>query len=151
MLVSFSTHAFENCLSQSISDLESCSANNFNDEDSKLNYLYKSLINSYPELKGSIKNTQVSWLKARNSICKYSQADGEEYKVYKNSCMLEQTNERNRELKAIFLKQSSLKNKNIPGLNLLWEEYLKSHCEFMQDKYSDNNCINRNNFLHSQE
>ncbi|MDU6409675.1 MAG: lysozyme inhibitor LprI family protein [Yersiniaceae bacterium] len=151
LFASFPSFSFERCISQNINDLVACSAKNYKDEDLKLNYLYKQLINTYPELKENIKLTQKLWVKARDSICAYNQKDGEEYKVYQNSCLLEQTYERNRELKAIMLKQSALSNKNIGNLNPLWKEYMQSHCKFMQDKYSDNDCVTRNNFLHSPE
>ncbi|EPY7204650.1 lysozyme inhibitor LprI family protein [Klebsiella quasipneumoniae] len=36
-----------------------------------LNYLYNAIVTTYPELKENIKNTQRSWIKARDSICAY--------------------------------------------------------------------------------
>lgn len=148
MTFSFSAFSYENCTSENLNNLESCSARNYKEEDSKLNSLYKELISSYPELKENIKNTQKLWVKARDSICDYSQKDGEEYKIYQNSCLYEQTYERNRELKAIISKQSG--QTNISNQNSSWNEYIKSHCNFMQGKYSDNECMARNKFLHSQ-
>lgn len=131
--------------------MELCSAKNYEEEDLNLNYLYKEIISTYPELKGNVKNTQKLWVKARDGICSYSPMDGEEYKVYQNSCLYEQTYERNRELKAIILKQSATMSSRNVSSNPLWIQYIKSHCEFMQEKYSDNGCVARNNYLHAQE
>jgi len=150
MFFSFSTYAFEQCVDKNLKNLESCSLNNYKEEDKKLNYLYKSLINVYPELKENIKKTQKAWIKARDDICKYTLIDGKEYQVYQNACLHQQTYERIRELKAIFLKQTSLENNENLSDNMLWETYLNSHCEFMLNKYNDIECKNRNKFLHSQ-
>lgn len=44
-LISFSTYAYENCISENTAALEECSYNNYKSEDDALNYLYKTVIN----------------------------------------------------------------------------------------------------------
>lgn len=131
--------------------LEQCSLETYKNEDAYLNYLYNAIVTTYPELKENIKNTQRSWIKARDSICAYMSADGEELQIYKNSCLYEQTYERNRELKAILSKQKVAMPHENRTSNSFWDEYVKQHCIFMKDKFSDNDCIKRNEFLHIHE
>lgn len=146
--VSFSAFSFGNCSSEKLNELEDCTFNEYKIEDARLNYLYKTIITTYPELKESIRNTQRTWVKARDSVCAYSESDGQEFKVYKNHCLYEQTYERNRELKAILTLQTAKNISNVSNYNPLWEQYLKGHCAFMKDNFSDNDCIKRNQSLH---
>lgn len=151
VFISFSALSFENCTSENIKIMEKCSFDNYKKEDAYLNYLYKSIIDSYPNLNEDLKITQRAWLKARDNICTYKSTDGDEFQVYKNSCLYEQTYERNRELKAIITRQSAIIKRNDISLKSLWMKYVKLHCNFMQKKYSDSECEKRNNFLHNQE
>ncbi|WP_370512071.1 lysozyme inhibitor LprI family protein [Klebsiella quasipneumoniae] len=98
-----------------------------------------------------MKNTQRSWIKARDSICAYTSADGEKLQIYKNSYLYEQTYERNRELKAILSKQKVEMPHENRTSNSFWDEYVKQHCIFMKGKFSDNDCMKRNEFLHIHE
>ncbi|EKM0378342.1 DUF1311 domain-containing protein [Cronobacter turicensis] len=147
--VSFSAFSFENCLDENSKKMEECSLVNYKEEDGYLNYLYKSTILSYPELKEDLKRIQLSWINARDSICAASPTDGEEYKIYKYSCLYDQTYERNRELKVMLLKRSS---NNLPENSVktsLWKKYLKEHCTFMKSEFVDDLCEKRNEFLHN--
>ncbi|WP_337014802.1 lysozyme inhibitor LprI family protein [Leclercia sp. AS011] len=105
ILTSFSAFSFENCKSENIKILERCAFDNYKKEYAYLNYLYNTIITTYPELKEDMKNTQRFWVNSRDSMCTYTSVDGEELPIYKNSCLYEQTYERNRELKAILSKQ----------------------------------------------
>ena len=105
-LISFSAVGYENCTSGDTAALEKCSYNNYQSEDNLLNYLYKSIVTSFPEIKDEVKRTQILWIKARDEICKYSPDDGAEYKINQNACLYQQTYERNRELKAIIDKET---------------------------------------------
>ncbi|MEB7566853.1 lysozyme inhibitor LprI family protein [Enterobacter mori] len=151
ILTSFSAFSFENCISENVKILVRCTLDNYKKEDAYLNYLYNTIITTYPELKEDMKNTQRSWVKARDSICTYTSVDGEELQVYKNSCLYEQTYERNRELKTILSKQEVVMSHENSTSNSFWDEYVKQHCTFMKDKFSDNDCMKRNEFLHYYE
>lgn len=149
-LLSFSTLAYENCTSENTSALEACSYNNYKLEDGTLNYLYQTIIKSFPGIKSEVNYSQRLWLKARDEICSYTPDDGAEYKVMKNNCMSQQTYERNRELKAIITKEASRgmgKSVSQPK----WNDYIKYHCEFMGKQFSDSGCKDRNQFLHSSQ
>lgn len=149
-LASFSTYAYENCTSENTEALEQCSYNNYKLEDETLNYLYKTAINSFPEIKVEVNHSQKMWLKARDEICEYTPDDGAEYKISKNACMLQQTYERNRELKAIIMKEAGRSvDQSMPKSK--WNDYIKYHCEFMEKRFSDSGCKDRNQFLHSSQ
>lgn len=150
-LISFSAFSSENCTNENTKKLEQCTLNNYNEEDAYLNYLYRAIVMTYPELKEEIKNTQRTWIKARDSICTYTSSDGEEFGVYKNYCFYEQTSERNRELKAILSKQASASRHENSNSKSSWDEYVKQHCTFMQNNFSDSDCVKRNEFLHNYE
>ncbi|EOI5729511.1 lysozyme inhibitor LprI family protein [Cronobacter malonaticus] len=149
--VTFSALSFENCSHENLKEMEVCSLANYKKEDDYLNYLYRSAAFSYPELSDDLKKIQHSWIKARDIICAASPVDGEEYKIYKYSCLYEQTYERNRELKLILLKKSSNSLPENSARNSLWNKYLKEHCVFMRNKFTDDYCEKRNEFLHSYD
>lgn len=149
-LVSFSTYAYENCMSENTSALEECSYNNYKLEDDSLNYLYKTIINSFPEIRVEVNHSQKLWLKARDEICAYTSDDGAEYKISQNACMYQQTYERNRELKAIIMKEAG-RGVEQPMPKSKWNDYIRYHCEFMGKKFSDSGCKDRNQFLHSSQ
>ncbi|MCZ4058386.1 DUF1311 domain-containing protein [Pantoea sp. LMR881] len=149
-LFSFSTYAYENCTSENTAELEGCSYNNYKLEDDALNYLYKTVINSFPEIKVEVNHSQKLWLKARDEICAYTPDDGAEYKISQNACMYQQTYERNRELKAIIIKEAG-RGVDQPMPKSKWNDYIKYHCEFMGKKLSDTGCKGRNQFLHSSQ
>lgn len=149
-LISFSTFAYENCTSANTSVLEECSYNNYKSEDDTLNFLYQTIIRSFPDIKVNVKHSQKLWIKARDEICAYTPDDGNEYKINQNSCMYQQTYERNRELKAIITKEANKgMAQSIPEPK--WSDYIKSHCEFMSKQFSDTKCKERNQFLHSSQ
>lgn len=77
ILTSFSAFSFESCKNENIKILERCAFDNYEKEDAYLNYLYNTMITTYPKLKEDMKNTQRSWVKARASICAYTSVDGE--------------------------------------------------------------------------
>lgn len=85
-LISFSASAYENCTGENITALEKCSYDNYKSEDNLLNYLYKTIITSFPEIKNEVKSAQILWIKTRDGICKYSAEDGVEYKISQNVC-----------------------------------------------------------------
>lgn len=149
-LFSFPAIAYENCISENTSELEKCSLNNYKSEDKLLNYLYNDIITSFPEFRYEVKKSQQLWIKARDEVCLYNPDDGVEYKINRNACLYQQTNERNRELNAIITREISKKN----GANIIpkpkWNEYLKYHCGFMKMQFADTQCNDRNLFLHSE-
>ena len=149
-LVSFSAYANENCTSGNAMELEECSYNNYKQEDDALNYLYETVINLFPEIKVEVNHSQKLWLKARDDICAYTPDDGAEYKITQNACMYQQTYERNRELKAIIMKEAG-RGLEQPMPKSTWSDYIKYHCEFMGEKFSDSGCKARNQFLHSSQ
>lgn len=148
LMVSFSAFSYDDCSSKNLKDLEGCTFNEYKSEDAQLNFLYKTILTTYPELKESIRETQRAWVKARDNICEYSESDGQEFKVYKNYCLYEQTYERNRELKAILTLHAAKGIRGNSDYNSLWGTYLKHHCKFMKHTFSDNDCMRRNEFLH---
>lgn len=148
--VSFSTYAYENCTNENTLALEKCSYNNYKSEDDLLNYLYKTLMNSFPEIKVEVNRSQKLWLKTRDEICAYTSDDGSEYKISQNACLYQQTYERNRELKAIIMKKAD-KGLAQPIPKSSWNDYIKYHCEFMEKNFSDSGCKGRNQFLHSSQ
>ncbi len=150
-LISFSTVAYENCTSENTTVLESCSYDNYKSEDELLNYLYKSIVISFPEIKNEVKKSQMLWIKARDEICTYTPDDGAEYKINKNACLYQQTYERNRELKAIITKESNMGGAPQSTSQSGWNHYIKDHCDFMEKQFSDNECKDRNLFLHSDQ
>lgn len=147
-LVNFSTHAYENCTSENTAALEECSYNNYKLEDDTLNYLYKTVIKSFPEIKVEVTHSQKLWLKARDEICAYTSDNGAEYKINQNVCLYQQTYERNRELNTIITKEAS-RGSEQPMPKSKWNDYIKYHCEFMGRKFLDSGCKDRNQFLHS--
>ncbi|QCR38363.1 lysozyme inhibitor LprI family protein [Nissabacter sp. SGAir0207] len=147
-LISFSTFAYENCTSENTAALEQCSYNNYKLEDGTLNYLYQSIIKSFPAIKNEVMHSQRLWLKARDEICAYTPDDGAEYKINQNACLYQQTYERNRELSAIITKEVNRGVKQ-PMTQPKWDDYIKYHCEFMGKRFSDIECKDRNQFLHS--
>lgn len=149
-LVSFSTYAYENCTSGNTEEMEECSYSNYKQEDNTLNYLYGTVINSFPEIKVEVNHSQKLWLKARDEICAYTPDDGAEYKITQNACLFQQTYERNRELKAIIMKEAG-RGVEQPMPKSKWNDYIKYHCEFMGKKFSDSGCKDRNKFLHSSQ
>lgn len=150
ILVSFSSVAYENCASENTAELETCSYENYKSEDGVLNYLYKEIVASFPKIKNEVKKSQILWIKARDKTCAYTPEDGEEYKINQNACMYQQTYERNRELKAIITKEA---NKGGGGIESSpeWSDYIKYHCDFMEKQFSDTECKDRNEFLHSEQ
>lgn len=149
-LASFSAHAYEICTSENTAALEKCSYNNYKIEDDILNYLYKTVIKSFPEIKVEVIHSQKLWLKARDEICAYTPDDGAEYKISQNACLYQQTYERNRELNAIIMKEAGRgAEQQIPKSK--WNDYIKYHCEFMGKKFLDSGCEDRNQFLHSSQ
>lgn len=148
-LMSFSAVAYDNCTGENTTALETCSYDNYKSEDNLLNYLYKNIVTSFPDIKDEVKRTQILWIKARDETCKYSPADGAEYKINQNACMYQQTYERNRELKAIIDKEANKSATPQPESQPEWNNYIKSHCEFMEKQFSDMECKVRNQFLHS--
>lgn len=149
-LASFSTYAYENYTGEDTAALEKCSYNNYKSEDDNLNYLYKTAINSFPEIKIEVNHSQKLWLKAGDEICAYTPDDGAEYKISKNACMLQQTYERNRELKAIIMKEAGRDvEQTMPKYK--GNDYIKYHCEFLGRRFSDSGCKDRNQFLHSSQ
>jgi len=148
-LISFSAVGYENCTSGNTAALEKCSYNNYQSEDNLLNYLYKSIATSFPEIKDEVKRIQILWIKARNEICKYSPDDGAEYKINQNACLYQQTYERNRELKAIIDKETNKDVAPKTEAQSEWDNYIKNHCDFMEKQFSDTECKGRNQFLHS--
>lgn len=149
-LVSFSTYAYENCTSGNTAEMEVCSYNNYKQEDNTLNYLYRTVMNSFPEIKVEVNHSQKLWLKSRDEICAYTPDDGAEYKITQNACLFQQTYERNRELKAIILKEAGRGVEQLMPKSK-WNDYIKYHCEFMREKFSDSGCKDRNQFLHSSQ
>lgn len=151
-LVSCSTYAYENCTSENTAALEECSYNNYKLEDDTLNYLYKTVMNSFPEIKFEVNHSQKLWLKARDEVCAYTPDDGAEYKISQNACMYQQTYERNRELQAIIMKEVGRGvEQPMPKSKSKWNDYIKYHCEFMGKQFSDSGCKDRNQFLHSSQ
>ncbi|MDQ1212382.1 lysozyme inhibitor LprI family protein [Pantoea anthophila] len=149
-LVNFSTYAYENCTSENTAILEECSYNNYKSEDNALNYLYKTVMNSFPEIKVQVNHSQKLWLKARDEICAYTPDNGAEYKISQNACMYQQTYERNRELKAIIMKEAG-RGVEQPMPESKWSDYIKYHCEFMGKQFLDSGCKDRNQFLHASQ
>lgn len=149
VLFSSSAMAFENCTGENTNALELCSYNNYKSEDQVLNYLYKDIVTTFPEIKDEVRKTQQLWIKARDEICAYTPDDGEEYKINKNACLYQQTVERNRELKAIITKEAN-SGGAVAISNPKWDEYIKLHCDFMGKNFSDSECNDRNQFLHSE-
>lgn len=149
-LISFSTHAYEICTSENTMALEECSYNNYKVEDELLNYLYKTIIKSFPEIKVETIHSQKLWLKARDEICAYTPDDGAEYKIIQNACLYQQTYERNRELNAIIMKEAG-RGVEQQFSKSKWNDYIKYHCEFMGKKFLDSGCNDRNQFLHSSQ
>jgi uncharacterized protein YecT (DUF1311 family) len=147
---SFSTMAYENCTSENTKELERCSFGNYKSEDQLLNYLYKDIITSFPQIKDEVKKTQQLWIKARDEICAYTPDDGEEYKIDQNACLYQQTYERNRELKVIILKETSGNATSQSASKPKWDDYIKHHCDFMDKQFSDSTCKDRNLSLHSE-
>lgn len=144
-IISSTSWAFDNCASENLKDLELCALNRYKDEDKHMNYLYDKVVGLYPQLKVEIRVVQRQWLKARDEVCNYTIDDGEEYIVYQNQCLYEQTYERNRELK-VMLKQ----NNSVNNFNKSWKEYVNKHCNLTRRVNSDSNCANRNYFLHEE-
>lgn len=153
LLMLFSSHvlAFENCTSEKTNALEQCSYNNYKSEDQLLNYLYKDIVVTFPKIKDEVKKTQQLWIKARDEVCTYTPDDGEEYKINQNTCLYQQTVERNRELRAILTKEASSGSLSAMSSKPTWDEYIKSHCDFMKKNFSDSDCKVRNQFLHSEQ
>lgn len=145
LAISSTSWAFDNCASENLRDLESCAIKRYSGEDELMNYLYNEVVSLHPQLKDEIRDVQRQWLKARDEVCNYSIEDGEEYVVYQNQCLYEQTYERNRELK-VMLKQSH----NSSNFNKLWKEYVNKHCNLTKKVNSDVDCVNRNYFLHQE-
>ncbi|MFI3310559.1 lysozyme inhibitor LprI family protein [Ewingella allii] len=150
-LISFSALSYENCTSESTTALEICSYKNYKSEDVILNYLYNKIVTLLPKIKNEVKRTQILWIKARDEICKYSPDDGAEYKITQNACLYQQTYERNRELKAIIDKETYKREIAQPEPQREWNNYVKNHCEFMEKQFADKGCMDRNNFLHSDQ
>lgn len=151
ILFSPSAMAFENCTSEKTNALEQCSYNNYKSEDELLNYLYKDIVVTFPQIKDEVKKTQLLWIKARDEVCTYNPDDGEEYKINQNTCLYQQTVERNRELRAILTKEANSGSLSATASKPKWDEYIKNHCDFMERNFSDSECKVRNNFLHSEQ
>lgn len=150
LFVSFSAFANENCASVNTDELEKCSYSEYKEQDDMLNYLYQTIVKSFPGIKSEVKDSQKLWIKSRDEICAYTPGDGSEYKISQNACMSQQTYERNRELKAIIAKEA---NRGVPQsmLGSKWNDYIKYHCEFMAKQFLDTGCKDRNQFLHSSQ
>lgn len=148
--MNFSAFAHENCASANTDELEKCSYSEYKVQDDTLNYLYQTIVKSFPAIKSDVKDSQKLWIKSRDEICAYTPNDGSEYKISRNACMSQQTYERNRELKAIIAKEA---NRGVPQSmpDSKWNDYIKRHCEFMEKQFSDTGCKDRNQFLHSSQ
>jgi uncharacterized protein YecT (DUF1311 family) len=153
LLMLFSSHvlAIENCTSENTNALEQCSYNNYKSEDQLLNYLYEDIVVTFPKIKDEVKKIQQLWIKVRDEVCTYTPDDGEEYKINQNTCLYQQTVERNRELRAILTKEANSGSLSATASKPKWDEYIKNHCDFMERNFSDSKCKVRNNFLHSDQ
>lgn len=78
-----------------------------------------------------------------------SSGDGEEYKTNQYACLYQQTYEINRELKAIIAKEANGVSMSQSTSQPKWNEYIKSHCDFMERQFSDFGCKDINQFLYS--
>jgi len=151
----------DKCSSIAKDDILQCINENYIKSDKQLNQVYQNIKTNTPN-KNYIKlrNVQRTWLKTILPSCNiYKQsAYGEESEIYEAMCRKQQLDERARELKLIqnYPKNSIIRNKdNLYEIKSLfyeypleWREYIKMHCDYMEEIFDDEDCFSRNVLNH---
>lgn len=104
--------AADNCKDpQSQLAMNTCAAKEYEREDSKLNQLYKELVNKVDaDKKSKLKEVQSAWIKYRDLQCDYDSSayqGGTIYSLVLSTCLTQTTRQRNKDLKAM-LEEASL-------------------------------------------
>lgn len=155
------------CNSMNTADLLFCIDGQSKDLDVIMNLVYKQLrLSLDAESFKELRDVQRLWLGTYKNECsnKYKNDDyGAETEIYKSICLVQQLEERNRELSIISEMNSGVyreyrvescdmeQSQCLKEADAKWSEYIDKHCSFMKKNFNDDKCIKRNLGLHRSD